>query len=430
MRYAVVTFGCRVNHADSLAIEEALLARGAEPAGTAQAELVVVNTCSVTAAADQGARQTIRRIARGNPQARIVVTGCFATRAPRELEGLPNVVRVVSNLKKDTLVDDLPAEELTTAERFSDGDGPCGGRGPGLAGRTAFTLRVQTGCEQRCTYCIIPSTRGPGRSRPLDEVAREIHRAVAAGYREIVITGVHLGSYGRDGGAGSLARLVDMLATWPDDVVFRLGSIEPMDCTAEVIERATSSGRVAPHWHLPLQHGFDDVLRRMARPYTVAQYRQAVEHILALSPGAFIGADVVAGFPGETEAEFQASCAVIERLPLGALHVFPYSDRPGTVASTLPGKVPSALVRERALELRRIGEGKTRSFRAAQVGTQHRALVIDDGTRAVTGNHLTVRLSEPRVRNDWVHVRVEGAEALTGRVLDAGRPQRINVATC
>jgi len=241
VKYAIVTFGCRVNQADSFTIEEELRRRGDVTAAPEHADLVVVNTCSVTASADQGARQTIRRIARTNPGVRVVVTGCYATRRPEEVSQLPNVVRVIANNRKDSLVGLLEAEgELTTKERFSGGDGPCGlALEPGVAGRTSLTLRVQTGCDQHCSYCIIPTTRGTGRSRPITAVLQEVSRAVEAGYREIAITGVHLGSYGRDIGDGTdLARLVRVLSDWPDDVVFRVSSLEPMDCTPAIIDVA------------------------------------------------------------------------------------------------------------------------------------------------------------------------------------------------
>ena len=247
MKYAVVTFGCRVNQAESLAIEAAMRARGATGAAPDDADVVVVNTCSVTASADQGARQTIRRVARVNPAVRIVVTGCYATRQPGEVAGLPNVVHVVGNAGKDVLVDAV-AEDigLTTARRFGDGDGPCGNTlTPGTGGRTVLTLRVQTGCEETCSYCIIPSTRGMSRSRSLAGVVRDVQGVVDAGYKEVVITGVHLGSYGRDLTDGSsLATLIRMLRDWPADVLFRISSLEPMDCTPEIVEMVASSQRL------------------------------------------------------------------------------------------------------------------------------------------------------------------------------------------
>jgi threonylcarbamoyladenosine tRNA methylthiotransferase MtaB len=278
LKYSVVTFGCRVNQADSLRLEGSLRARGAISTSPDEADLVVVNTCSVTATADQGARQTIRRIARSNPAVRIVVTGCYATRRPEELRALPNVTHVVTNPFKDDLLSlsDLPS--LSTARRYGDGDGPCGALEPGVAGRTAFTMRVQTGCEQRCSYCIIPTTRGAGRSLPLADITRELAHVVAAGYKEIIITGVHLGSYGRDLGDGAtLATLVRRLAEWDADVLFRVSSLEPMDCTDEIVDLVAASPRLAPHFHLPLQHGADSVLNRMRRPYTAGGYRHAFD---------------------------------------------------------------------------------------------------------------------------------------------------------
>jgi threonylcarbamoyladenosine tRNA methylthiotransferase MtaB len=429
LKYSVVTFGCRVNQADSLTIEGDLRERGAVAAPPEDADLLIVNTCSVTATADQGARQTIRRIVRSNPDVRVVVTGCYATRRPDELRELPNVTHVVRNPDKDTLVADLFGQACVSDWSFQNGDGPCGAPlEPGVAGRTAFTLRVQTGCEETCSYCIIPSTRGASRSRPLDAVIRDIERAVAAGYKEIAITGVHLGSYGRDldirppsflpsadnpdtvgpasAGPGfsrtSLESLVRVLAEWPDDVLFRISSLEPMDCTPAIVEMVAGSPRLAPHFHLPLQHGADEVLRAMRRPYTAGFYRALVERIAHLMPHASIGTDLIAGFPCETETHFAQTRAMVADLPLSHLHVFPYSDRPGTEASRLPGKVDGSAIRERGAALRAIGGELARTFRAAQSGTMRRALTVDDGWSAVTDNYVKVRLPEQHSRNTWV----------------------------
>jgi len=410
MKYAILTFGCRVNQADSLALEDDLRACGASAAPPEDADLVVVNTCSVTASADQAARQTIRRVARANPDVRVVVTGCYATRRPSELAALPNVVRVVRNDEKDTLVrlvgDDLG---LTTAERFGGGEGACGGTlAPGVAGRTALTLRVQTGCEERCSYCIIPSTRGAGRSRPLVRVLTDIERAIGAGYKEIAITGVHLGSYGRDIGDGrTLMSLLSALAAVDADALFRISSVEPMDCTPAVVDLIAASPRFAPHFHLPLQHGSDPMLREMRRPYTVAYYRDLIDRIRRRLPDAAIGSDIIVGFPGETDGHFKEMRHVLEALPLTHLHVFPYSDRPGTEASRREPKVDGRTIRDRAREIRAIGERTARRFRRSQIGRRLRALTVDDGQSAVTGNYLKLRLDHQRNRNEWVHVRVE-----------------------
>lgn len=405
MKYAIVTFGCRVNQADSLALEGQLLARGGTAVSADRADVLVVNTCSVTATADQGARQTIRRVVRSNPSVRVIVTGCYATRVPRELANLPNVVQVVPNESKDGVADLVARESgLSTADRFSGGDGPCGSvLAPGVAGRTAFTLRVQTGCDQRCSYCIIPSTRGRGQSKPVDEIIRDVDRAVRAGYKEIALTGVHLGSYGRDlSPRSSLLALLEHLDACPEDVLFRVSSLEPMDCAPEVVALAAGSPRIAPHFHLPLQHGADTMLSAMRRPYTAGFYTALVERIVGLMPHASIGSDVIVGFPGETAAQFDESVAVLRHLPLSHLHVFPYSDRPGTEAAALQPKVEGTVIRERARRVREIGADMTRRFRAAQRGTVRRALVVDDGWSAVTDNYVKVRLEQQAERNTWV----------------------------
>jgi len=417
VKYTIVTFGCRVNQADSFTIEEELRRRGDVAAAPEDADLVIVNTCSVTASADQGARQTIRRIARTNPDVRVVVTGCYATRRPDEVSQLPNVVHVIANDRKESLVTLLEAEgELTTAERFAGADGPCGlALEPGVAGRTALTLRIQTGCDQHCSYCIIPTTRGTGRSRAVADVLQEVSRAVDAGYREVAITGVHLGSYGRDIGDGTdLTRLISVLSQWPDDVLFRISSLEPMDCTAAIIAAAAQSPRIAPHFHLPLQHGSDVVLRAMRRPYSTADFRGVVETIHARLPNAAIGTDVIVGFPGETDADFAATVSVLESLPLAYAHVFPYSDRPGTAASTLASKVDGNVIRDRARVLRDIAARKSKEFRRNQVGRAMKALTVDDGTSVVTGNYLKVRISNPQPRNSWVTVTIVNADPLSG----------------
>lgn len=402
MKYAVVTFGCRVNQADSLVIEDRLRARGATAAPPDQADLVIVNTCSVTAGADQGARQTIRRIVRGNPEVKVMVTGCYATRRPDEVAALPNVTMVVANHEKDRF-------DFTTAQRFGDGDGACGGSlAPGVAGRTALTLRVQTGCEEQCSYCIIPQTRGGSRSRPLVEILDDVRRAAGAGYKEIAITGVHLGSYGRDlPERPSLATLVHALGEWQADVLFRISSLEPMDCSPEIVDAVVASPRLAPHFHLPLQHGSDAILAAMRRPYSVSYYSDLVNRIRAAIPHASIGSDIIVGFPGEQPRHFDEMREVLNQLPLTHLHVFPYSDRPGTAATAMRPKVDGVDIRERAREIRAIGARKASAFRASQAGHTRRALVVDDGMSAMTDNYLKVRLDAPHVRNAWIDAVID-----------------------
>ena len=451
MKYTLVTFGCRVNQSDSLALETELHACGAEPSPSAEADFVIVNTCSVTATADQGARQTIRRIARENPRARIVATGCYASRCSSEVAALPGVAAVISNAAKapalffreaqealGTRGSLLPPTSLGSLGGEPGGssavnEGPCGRPlAPGLMGRTSWTLRVQTGCNEACSYCIIPRTRGASASRALEDVQEELSRVRAAGYREVVVTGVHLGSYGRDlAPRRSLAELMTTLATADldarpavaaaggrgidlaaDPLLFRISSLEPMDFPLELLDLVAGQldagtawrGGVAPHFHLPLQHASDRMLQAMHRPYTGEAYAALVHTIRQRLPHAAIGTDVIVGFPGETEEDFEQLASYLEGSPLTHLHVFPYSDRPGTVASALPGKVHGAVVKARALRLREISRRLADRFRAAQRGTTRPALTIDDGSVAVTDNYFRVPAPPGRGRNQWVAV--------------------------
>ena len=436
-RFAIVTFGCRVNQADSLRIEEDLRARGNEEAPARDADLVIVNTCSVTATADQGARQTIRRIARENPCARIVATGCYATRCGGEVAALPNVVRVVRNDEKQDFIDAV-ARDFSRASAVAEGahvvrdaqmrtthQGPCGKPiAPGIAGRTAFTLRVQTGCEERCSYCIIPTTRGASRSVPIAEVVREVERVAQAGFKEIALTGVHLGSYGRDlADPCSLADLLRALDGVDADVQFRISSLEPMDCTREIVDVIAHRERFLPHFHLPLQHASNRMLRAMRRPYTLEYYRRLVDEIREQLPHASIGSDMIVGFPGESDADFAANLAYLPGSPLTHLHVFPYSDRPGTAASSLPEKVHGGVVRGRGLALRRIAAELTTRFQSAQAGTVRPGLTLEDGTLVVTDNYLKVRVPRGLRRNVRVHVRIEQTSPfMSGAIVPAATP--------
>jgi threonylcarbamoyladenosine tRNA methylthiotransferase MtaB len=409
----VITFGCRVNQADSLGFEEDFLACGGTAAAPEDSDVVVVNTCSVTASADQAARQTIRRVARLNPDAKIIVTGCYATRRPDEVASLPNVLRVVPNDEKPQLLS-LLRPELSTSDRFGDGEGSCGAViRPGVAGRTAFTLRLQTGCSEPCSYCIIPTTRGVPVSVPVERVLQEAGRVRAAGFKEIALTGVHLGSYGRD--LNPRSSLIELLRALDEqvhgvrrqaDLLFRISSLEPMDCTSDVVDFVAGSDRFAPHLHLPLQHASDRLLAAMRRPYTIAFYRDLVDRIRTLIPHASIGSDIIVGFPGETDSDFEYLEEYLGTSPLTHLHVFPYSDRPGTPAAALPNKVHGSIVRERANRLRSISQKLSSRFRQSQIGTVSRALTLDDGSVAVTGNYLKLRIPPGRVRNEWINVRM------------------------
>ena len=449
MRVAVLTFGCRVNQAESLAIERELYENGATIVDPGAAELVLVNSCSVTATADQGTRQSIRRVARENPAARIVVTGCYATRAPGEVASLPGIVHVVPNARKEGVVEEAlsalranalmhvgqgspPASRQGSNQSLSTeiecpGDGGGAGRAEALphvplflGNRTAFTLRVQTGCEEGCSYCVIPFTRGAERSRPPEALADEVRRLESAGYLDVTLTGVHLGAYGRDlAPTTTLPSLVDRLLEATTALRLRLGSLEPLDCSPTLVDRAAAGGRLAPAFHLPLQHASDRVLRAMRRPYGLDAYDQVVRYVRERLRHASITADVIVGFPGETDDDFDALARYLPVSPLTQLHVFPYSDRPGTEASTMAGKLQGTVVRERARVIREIGAQLAERFRREQAGTVRPALAIDDGMAAVTDNGLRVRLDRAHPRNSRIRVLL-GPQAATGCVVESG----------
>ena len=314
----MLTFGCRVNQADSADCERGLMARGGESVPAGSADLVVVNTCSVTSASDQAARQAVRRIARLNPRARIVAAGCYATRKPGDLAGLPGVVCLVPNDGKEYLAEaayallDRVDGRLPKAQSSEPRAEEVRIR-PGHNGRTTSLLRVQTGCDERCSYCAIPATRGASRSRPLAEVLSAARALGAAGYKELVLTGVHLGAWGRD--LSPSERLIDLLRALdclPGDLTYRISSLEPMDCPTGIVDLVAASGRFAPHFHLPLQHASDRVLAAMRRPYTLAAFLGLVDRIRGAMPDAAIGSDVIAGFPGETGRDHDLLAGYLE----------------------------------------------------------------------------------------------------------------------
>jgi threonylcarbamoyladenosine tRNA methylthiotransferase MtaB len=430
MNFSVLTFGCRANQADSCEIERGLRAKGGLPSAAETADLVVVNTCTVTAAADQAARHAIRRVARLNPSARIIATGCYATRIPGEVRQLPGVLALVPNSAKSDLLGSVGPEFDSQVRRLAPspfetlGATPSRvkaahvlGLSPGSRGRTAYPVRVQTGCDERCAYCIVPSTRGAATSRLPESVVDEARMAADAGFKELWITGVHLGSYGRDlSPATSLLGLLAALvgAAEGTDLTFRLSSLEPMDCGDDLLDAIVASPRVLPHLHLPLQHASDRMLAAMRRPYSLSRFQAAADGIRRRLPEAAIGTDVIVGFPGETDDDFERMAVYLCQSPLTHVHVFPYSDRPGTEASEMPDKVAAAVVRRRAEHLRGIARALGAAFAERQVGQERPALTLHDGTTALTDNYLKVKIPAGLGRNQRVRVRVASANPLRG----------------
>ncbi len=402
-----------------------------------EADVVVINTCTVTARAELSDRQAIRRAGRVSPGARVVVTGCWAQTSPAAVAALGGVDLVVGNGDKTRLpelLDGLLAEPRR-APRIEVGDlaavgiEPVAPR-PHLNGRARAFLKVQDGCQHRCAFCIVPFARGGSRSLEPALVEDHVRRLVEAGHPEIVLTGVDLGHYGADrvpraSLAALLARLVQVRGLrW-----LRLSSMLPAYFTDDVLEVLTTAPAIAPHFHVPLQSGSDRVLRRMRRPYTSAMYRRVVEQLAGAIPRLGLGADVIAGFPGETDADFAATLDLVGALPFSYLHVFPYSERRGTTAASLPGRLDPRTVVDRARRLRELGAARRRAFHAAMVGRTDDVLVLETRDRergdltGLTGNYVEVTFAGPdHLRRHIARVRVTGADEAAARgVLEDAR---------
>jgi threonylcarbamoyladenosine tRNA methylthiotransferase MtaB len=503
--YYVENFGCRATQADGAALERQFEERGMSRASTpAQAAVVVMNTCTVTAAADQDARAAIRRVRRRNPEAQIVVTGCYAQRAPEEIAALPGVSFVIGNSHKHQLVDlmlektpvaettFIPLASLTenrelrtensifVSDIFAHTELLAAPVFDAANERTRPNLKVQDGCDNRCSFCVIPYVRGQSRSLGLDRIIREVNGLLESGYRELVVSGINLGRWGRDRdlraqpsapsqnltsevrSPRSDTQRLTPEAAFPnprvesrkagfEDLIrailsetalekLRISSVEPMDWSDELIFLVASSPRIAKHAHVPMQSGSDAVLRRMHRKYRPWHYRAKIEKIRAAMPTAAIGADVMVGFPGETDSEFEATRRMIEDLPFTYLHVFTYSARPGTPAAEMANQVPVHIARQRNRVLRELAAEKKLSFMRGFIGKEIEAItlrscgvgapardVVDTNsaevetstsgfTEALTDNYLKLRLRGHHEPNRWLQARIDDVVdgALTG----------------
>jgi len=487
--YRVENFGCRATQADGAALERQLDACGFSRAFSEQAELVILNTCTVTSSADQDARAAIRRVQRENRLARIVVTGCYAQRAPGEVAALPGVWLVVGNSHKHQLAE-IVQRNFRDAEKVAAGNETVEPASPGAGAsreahsllpianltenwdlrteswekrtenptyvsdifahtellaapvfesaspianqhdRTRPNLKVQDGCDNRCAFCVIPSVRGHSRSLPLGRVISEVNMLVAAGYRELVISGINLGRWGRDladaaqpGSTGRhhgqrLESLIRAILAETQLEKLRISSVEPTDWSDELIALVASTPRIAKHAHVPLQSGSDAVLRRMHRKYRPWHYREKIETIRAAMPAAAIGADVMVGFPGESDLEFEATRSLIADLPFTYLHVFTYSARPGTPAASMPNQIPPQIARQRSKILRDLAVEKKKTFMQSFFGRKLDAITLNvvherpDGqfTEALTDNYQKTYIKGRHTPNRWLTVRVDAIE--------------------
>lgn len=459
--FFIEQFGCRATQADGAALENQLLQRGYTPAARNFADVVIINTCTVTAAADAQARDAIRKITANNRAARVIVTGCYAQRAPQELAALPGVAWVVGNSHKPELpriIQNLPLPSLSrdfvSATSLQSPPPPLEEQariltGPfentpllsapifgGEGNHTRPTLKIQDGCNSRCSYCVIPFVRGKSRSLSPDSVISEINSLTNSGVREIVLSGINLGTYGKDlTPRFSFDNLLRRILDETPLERLRISSIEPMDVTSDLIDFFAANHRIAQHFHMPLQSGTDRILAAMHRWYRSEHYARRVHLIRERLPNAAIGADVIAGFPGESDEEHSTTIRFIEDLLFTYLHVFSFSKRPGTAVAKLTNEVPPNIIKCRARELRAISEKKSAAFRREQIGRLHRVLTLrsafdDDGptktpvsvnplvldksrgdhefgyTPALSSNYLRVRLLGSWQANQWLDVRI------------------------
>jgi threonylcarbamoyladenosine tRNA methylthiotransferase MtaB len=422
-RAAFRTIGCKLNQCETAQMQETLRASGYDLVDwDAPADVRVLNTCTVTAKSDRTCRREIRLARRRDPDCVVAVTGCYAQVAPETIAAIPGVDLVLGNTEKLNLAGYLdrlrcsghlpltavgahPAEPDFDREFITH-----------FYGYTRAFLKVQTGCDSSCSYCVIPIARGPARSMPRADVLEQARLLTGEGYREVVLTGINLGSWGRDTGEARLPDLLGALVDESNVSRYRLSSIEPLEVDTLLLDAVERGGeRVAHHFHLPLQSGADSVLARMNRPYCSGQYVAIVNEVRARFPRASIGADVIVGFPGETEADFAQTYDLIERLPLTYLHVFSYSDRPGTPASRMRDKVNPETIRQRNSKLRDLGAVKNEAFLENLLTCRLRALIL----RERTEEGLLVCLTD-----NYVEVLLEGDDSLMNRFaeVELGHP--------
>ena len=426
---SIVTLGCKTNQFESAAMSEQLSRAGYRQVDFDDgAELVIVNTCTVTAATDSQSRNLIRRARRNNPQARVVVTGCYAQVDPETLAALPGVALVIGNEEKKDFLQQLTSldndhiqisvtdiRQVDTAEILPLSS---------FDQRSRAFVQIQNGCDAFCSYCIIPYARGRSRSVSVTDVVLQVETLSQAGYPEVVLTGIHIGNYGKD-----LQPQLDLLALLRkiESSSFhgrlRLGSIEPTELPDELLDYMCAADWICPHYHIPLQAGDDDILKQMNRHYSTDFFYELLCRIQQRQPDAAIGLDIITGFPGETEQQFRDTCILLQKLPFSHLHVFPYSRRPGTPAAELKEQLPGNIIKQRAAKLREIGERKLTDYADGFIG-QTLDIVIEGGVtngqkKGLAANYLQVHVAADGVeQGDLIPVKITKSCAgiLTGEI--------------
>ncbi len=378
MKIAFHNIGCKVNYAELSRIREDFELRGYEIAGPGEtADIVVVQTCTVTNRADADSRKIIRRAVRENPDAKVIVTGCYAQMRPDEIAQLPGVIAVAGMDEKYSIAELLPEYLSADAVRIDRGEGPDFGFYPASSAeedaRSRAFFKLQDGCDYSCTYCAVHIARGRSRSMNFDEIAAGIERLENAGFREVILSGINLGEYKAPTGE-NFAEVLDLIEDMPASMRFRISSVEPNLLSDEIIRRVARSQKICPHLHLPLQSGSNEILAKMRRRYRAELFADRVDSIKTTMPDAAIGVDVITGFPGESEENFRETYDLLKSLPISYLHVFTYSERKGTPAASMKPVIPGDIRKARTKELTQLSDFKKREFYKSQAGKELRVL--------------------------------------------------------
>ncbi len=405
------TLGCKVNQYDSQAMLELFRQAGYEPVSfDEKADVYVVNTCTVTGTGDKKSMQAVRRAMKTNPDAQVIIAGCLAQRDGEKL--LSTGARLIIGNSRRAQVVSLLHEAMEKGQAICAVEDILRADYEPLfitrqEGRTRAVLKIQEGCDRYCTYCIIPSVRGGIRSRKPEDISKEARDLAKAGFRELVLTGIHLTSYGRDLDGKTLLDAVKACDTEGVERI-RLGSLEPVIATDAFARELAAVGKVCPQFHLALQSGSDEILKKMHRRYTTAEFEQAAENLRRYFPGCALTTDVICGFPGETEENFRETCDFCEKIAFSRLHVFPYSRRAGTKAADMPGQLSKAVKEERTRQLIRIGKKHALAFHQGLIGTVQRVTIEDDGS-GCTPTYVSCRVENAR-EGEELDVLITGAD--------------------